>query len=175
MPLPVVIRRQRSTNRPPHTLAPWTRHHGDGPCPLSELAHASRRVVVHPATIPSVQTRRQGGYRVATSKSAALRHRLPTALRPGRLSGDDGTRTHDPLHAKQVLFQLSYVPADPSLRGRNQRSAVGLHGSASVSESASGPGDPADRVDAFHPTPTGWLGPWLRCPRSEHRAGPESL
>ncbi len=25
-------------------------------------------------------------------------------------SGDDGTRTHDPLLAKQVLFQLSYVP-----------------------------------------------------------------
>jgi hypothetical protein len=24
--------------------------------------------------------------------------------------GDDGTRTHDPLLAKQVLFQLSYVP-----------------------------------------------------------------
>ena len=25
-------------------------------------------------------------------------------------SGDDGTRTHDPLLAKQVLYQLSYVP-----------------------------------------------------------------
>jgi hypothetical protein len=24
--------------------------------------------------------------------------------------GDDGTRTHDPLLAKQVLFQLSYIP-----------------------------------------------------------------
>jgi hypothetical protein len=24
--------------------------------------------------------------------------------------GDDGTRTHDPLLAKQVLYQLSYVP-----------------------------------------------------------------
>jgi hypothetical protein len=26
--------------------------------------------------------------------------------------GDDGTRTHDPLLAKQVLFQLSYIPAE---------------------------------------------------------------
>jgi hypothetical protein len=31
---------------------------------------------------------------------------------PGFLfGGDDGTRTHDPLLAKQVLCQLSYVPA----------------------------------------------------------------
>jgi hypothetical protein len=28
----------------------------------------------------------------------------------GRGGGDDGTRTHDPLLAKQVLYQLSYVP-----------------------------------------------------------------
>ena len=26
--------------------------------------------------------------------------------------GDDGTRTHDPLLAKQVLFQLSYIPVE---------------------------------------------------------------
>ncbi len=29
--------------------------------------------------------------------------------------GDDGTRTHDPLLAKQVLFQLSYVPSSVTL------------------------------------------------------------
>jgi hypothetical protein len=28
----------------------------------------------------------------------------------GAGGGDDGTRTHDPLLAKQVLFQLSYIP-----------------------------------------------------------------
>jgi hypothetical protein len=27
-----------------------------------------------------------------------------------RSGGDDGARTHDPLLAKQVLYQLSYVP-----------------------------------------------------------------
>jgi hypothetical protein len=30
---------------------------------------------------------------------------------PGRSSGDGGTRTRDFLLAKQVLYQLSYVPA----------------------------------------------------------------
>src|SRR6266516_671248 len=29
--------------------------------------------------------------------------------------GDDGTRTHDPLLAKQVLFQLSYIPAEAAV------------------------------------------------------------
>ncbi len=33
-----------------------------------------------------------------------------TASRPVTESGDDGTRTHDPLLAKQVLYQLSYIP-----------------------------------------------------------------
>jgi hypothetical protein len=28
------------------------------------------------------------------------------------VGGDDGTRTHDPLLAKQVLFQLSYIPGE---------------------------------------------------------------
>ena len=37
---------------------------------------------------------------------------LTCALTPVPLEtgGDDGTRTHDPLLAKQVLFQLSYIP-----------------------------------------------------------------
>jgi hypothetical protein len=33
---------------------------------------------------------------------------MPVALTCA--GGDDGTRTHDPLLAKQVLFQLSYIP-----------------------------------------------------------------
>src|SRR5436853_234609 len=37
---------------------------------------------------------------------------VPWVARPsGRSGGDDRTRTDDPLLAKQVLYQLSYVPA----------------------------------------------------------------
>jgi hypothetical protein len=38
--------------------------------------------------------------------------RLTVPLSCGNVwcGGDDGTRTHDPLLAKQVLFQLSYIP-----------------------------------------------------------------
>ena len=32
---------------------------------------------------------------------------------PKGAGGDERTRTADPLLAKQVLYQLSYVPADP--------------------------------------------------------------
>ena len=31
----------------------------------------------------------------------------------GEFGGDDGDRTHDPLHAMEVLSQLSYVPKYP--------------------------------------------------------------
>ena len=36
----------------------------------------------------------------------------PNPLRDGRFrrGGDEETRTPDPLHAKQVLYQLSYIP-----------------------------------------------------------------
>ena len=33
--------------------------------------------------------------------------------------GDDGTRTHDPLLAKQALFQLSYIPKEMTLNCGN--------------------------------------------------------
>ena len=39
--------------------------------------------------------------------------------------GDDGTRTHDPLLAKQVLFQLSYVPSGVTIVGRDTVPVVG--------------------------------------------------
>ncbi|GEM_PF-3337087 len=32
----------------------------------------------------------------------------------GLIGGDDGDRTHDPLHAMEVLSQLSYVPKYPA-------------------------------------------------------------
>ncbi len=35
---------------------------------------------------------------------------IATELHRWRSGGADGTRTHDPLLAKQVLFQLSYSP-----------------------------------------------------------------
>src|SRR5712692_5968867 len=38
----------------------------------------------------------------------------------GKRSGDDGTRTHDPLLAKQVLYQLSYVPDNQALTANRQ-------------------------------------------------------
>jgi hypothetical protein len=41
------------------------------------------------------------------------RHPAEQGVRAG--GGDDGTRTHDPLLAKQVLFQLSYIPEQSRL------------------------------------------------------------
>ncbi len=35
----------------------------------------------------------------------------------GKSGGDDRTRTDDPLLAKQVLYQLSYVPLPPESPG----------------------------------------------------------
>ncbi len=46
--------------------------------------------------------------------SALARKNRPRFLRLNQvfhLGGDDGTRTRDPLLAKQVLYQLSYAPA----------------------------------------------------------------
>jgi hypothetical protein len=40
-----------------------------------------------------------------------LPHSRSTARHDGRAGGDEETRTPDPLLAKEMLFQLSYVPA----------------------------------------------------------------
>ena len=51
-------------------------------------------------------------FRIRLSKTVASMTRLdPLLLTPG---GDDRIRTGDPLLAKQVLSQLSYIPADKS-------------------------------------------------------------
>ena len=42
----------------------------------------------------------------------------PTPWRVKRGGGDEGTRTPDPLLAKEVLSQLSYIPAGPMLADR---------------------------------------------------------
>ena len=36
---------------------------------------------------------------------------------PGKVGGDEETRTPDPLLAKEMLFQLSYVPVLEVMRG----------------------------------------------------------
>jgi hypothetical protein len=47
--------------------------------------------------------------RTRRAKPVGQASRCSWALTWG-VGGDDGTRTHDPLLAKQVLFQLSYIP-----------------------------------------------------------------
>ena len=52
----------------------------------------------------------KGNVSLATSARIGTRPRDSQASDQGIYSGDDGNRTHDPLLAKQVLCQLSYVP-----------------------------------------------------------------
>jgi hypothetical protein len=47
-----------------------------------------------------------------SSTATARRAGRGVAADLGVVGGDDGTRTHDPLLAKQVLFQLSYIPGE---------------------------------------------------------------
>jgi hypothetical protein len=62
------------------------------------------------------------------------------------VGGDDGTRTHDPLLAKQVLFQLSYVPKVargwpgifPEIYSSNPQQALDEHMLASAEEKGYG-------------------------------------
>jgi hypothetical protein len=54
---------------------------------------------------------------LASSRPRRRTHgaRGATGIPAGQGGGDDGTRTHDPLLAKQVLFQLSYIPIENGL------------------------------------------------------------
>jgi hypothetical protein len=59
---------------------------------------------------------------------------LLLALAPGRGGGDEETRTPDPLLAKEMLFQLSYVPVS-----RSPREVVGAPGLEPGTSALSGP------------------------------------
>jgi hypothetical protein len=66
-----------------------------------------------PPALRATHLARPAAVVIAAGRHPAVREReRPTVPRPSRRSGDDGTRTHDPLLAKQVLFQLSYIPAE---------------------------------------------------------------
>ena len=62
-----------------------------------------------PATAPK-------GHVVGTPPDSPATEARPQGCDLGELGGDDGNRTHDPLLAKQVLCQLSYVPESSTLR-----------------------------------------------------------
>ena len=52
-----------------------------------------------------------GSYEVALNEKRPTILRLPTSCNSFSIrGGDEGTRTPDLLHAKQALFQLSYIP-----------------------------------------------------------------
>ena len=64
----------------------------------------------------------KGGITIASASAAPhLTTLTATRLSAETPSGDDRTRTDDPLLAKQVLYQLSYVPATTELRPRDLR------------------------------------------------------
>ena len=58
-----------------------------------------------------VQAHAQRATRDTSRDALAPLSYLDKRCRFDNASGADGTRTHDPLHAMQVLFQLSYSPA----------------------------------------------------------------
>ena len=98
--------------------------------------------------IPGLQEaaalRFEGGWRLAKHRSRSKRHfwanwrknwRSPGNERPPeapgglisymRSGGDEGTRTLDPLHAMQVLSQLSYIPTNPYLERAGDWNGLG--------------------------------------------------
>ncbi len=61
-----------------------------------------------------------GVYPIFNSSVENRRKHVPLycpGARAGRGGGDEETRTPDPLLAKEMLFQLSYVPLPASLQG----------------------------------------------------------
>ena len=66
--------------------------------------------------------RRPGGVDPGLGMSRGIRLSLAAGC-DGRSGGDEETRTPDPLLAKEMLCQLSYVPAD-----RVERTVVGVSG-----------------------------------------------
>ena len=58
------------------------------------------------------------GWQVTGTVNRSSRRPNCTALTKDFFGGDDGNRTHDPLLAKQVLCQLSYVPGGWRKTGR---------------------------------------------------------
>jgi hypothetical protein len=76
------------------------------------IAAALDELVQAAANLPPEPPAEEGSGSNQTPEVRGLRS--PRCSRPltwGAGGGDDGTRTHDPLLAKQALFQLSYIPA----------------------------------------------------------------
>jgi hypothetical protein len=60
------------------------------------------------------------GHRISTVTRESLRMVAPARRRVNMSGGDEGTRTPDPLLAKEVLSQLSYIPDEAMLSDRRR-------------------------------------------------------
>ena len=98
---------------------------------LIAASHALRRFLAprHPPFALSSLTTKYGEHRLATLENQRIQLSKSFAARAAPLSiaftlgGDDRSRTGDPLLAKQVLSQLSYIPNTPfwwAFLGSNQ-------------------------------------------------------